>query len=73
VDLEDIEGKTARAEYDMFAVTSERTKYQLSLGAYSGEHVLYLLYFSHHARHVIDTGGPGGVFYLSPPNFFLIH
>ncbi|KAL9985768.1 hypothetical protein ACROYT_G008211 [Oculina patagonica] len=36
VDLEDIEGKTAYAEYDMFAITSERTKYQLSLGTYSG-------------------------------------
>ena len=28
VDLEDTTGKTAYAEYDMFAVTSERTKYQ---------------------------------------------
>ncbi|XP_078360506.1 fibrinogen C domain-containing protein 1-like [Oculina patagonica] len=36
VDLEDTEGKTAYAEYDMFAITSERTKYQLSLGTYSG-------------------------------------
>ncbi|XP_078374727.1 ficolin-2-like [Oculina patagonica] len=36
VDLEDTTGKTAYAEYDMFAVTSERTKYQLSLGSYSG-------------------------------------
>ncbi|KAL9985717.1 hypothetical protein ACROYT_G008155 [Oculina patagonica] len=36
VDLEDTAGKTAYAEYDMFAVTSERTKYQLSLGTYSG-------------------------------------
>ncbi|KAL9985499.1 hypothetical protein ACROYT_G007913 [Oculina patagonica] len=36
VDLEDTAGKTAYAEYDMFAVTSERTKYQLSLGSYSG-------------------------------------
>ena len=36
VDLEDIEGKTAYAEYDMFAVTSERIKYRLSLGTYSG-------------------------------------
>ena len=32
VDLEDTTCKTAYAEYDMFAVTSERTKYQLSLG-----------------------------------------
>jgi len=36
VDLEDIQGNTAFAEYNMFAVTSEKTKYQLSLGAYSG-------------------------------------
>ncbi|KAL9985579.1 hypothetical protein ACROYT_G008001 [Oculina patagonica] len=35
VDLEDTAGKTAYAEYDMFAVTSEKTKYQLSLGSYS--------------------------------------
>ena len=37
VDLEDTKGKTAYAEYDMFAVTSERTKYQLGLGTYSGK------------------------------------
>jgi len=36
VELEDTSGKTAYAEYDMFAVTSERTKYKLSLGTYSG-------------------------------------
>ena len=36
VDLEDTEGNTAYEEYDMFAITSERTKYQLSLGTYSG-------------------------------------
>ena len=36
VDLEDTEGKTAYAEYSLFAITSERTKYQLSLGSYSG-------------------------------------
>ncbi|KAL9989432.1 hypothetical protein ACROYT_G003981 [Oculina patagonica] len=36
VDLEDIHGKTAFAEYSSFAVTSERAKYQLSLGSYSG-------------------------------------
>ena len=36
VDLEDTAGKTAFAEYDMFAVTSERTKYQLGIGTYSG-------------------------------------
>ena len=36
VDLVDTEGNTAYEEYDMFAITSERTKYQLSLGTYSG-------------------------------------
>ncbi|XP_068743853.1 ryncolin-4-like [Montipora capricornis] len=36
VDLEDTTGKTAYATYDMFAVTSEKAKYQLSLGSYSG-------------------------------------
>ena len=40
VDLEDIKGKTAYAEYDMFAITSERTKYQLSMGTYSGSLVV---------------------------------
>jgi len=36
VDLEDTTGKTAYADYDHFAVSSERTKYKLSLGTYSG-------------------------------------
>ena len=36
VDLEDTTGKTAYTEYDMFAVTSEKVNYQLSLGVYSG-------------------------------------
>jgi len=36
VDLEDTTGKTAYAEYDVFSVTSERAKYQLSIGTYSG-------------------------------------
>ena len=36
VDLEDVPGKTAFAEYGSFAVTRERAKYQLSLGSYSG-------------------------------------
>ena len=37
VDLEDLRGSTAFAEYSSFAVTSERAKYQLSLGSYSGK------------------------------------
>ncbi|XP_022786569.1 uncharacterized protein LOC111326757 [Stylophora pistillata] len=36
VDLMDTKSNTAYAEYDTFAVASERTKYQLSLGTYSG-------------------------------------
>ncbi|XP_078381295.1 uncharacterized protein LOC144664048 isoform X1 [Oculina patagonica] len=36
VDLEDTSGNKAYAQYDIFAVSSERTKYQLSLGSYSG-------------------------------------
>ena len=36
IELEDIKGKTVYADYNMFAVASERAKYQLSLGTYSG-------------------------------------
>ena len=36
VDLEDWEGETRFAEYDMFAIGNEATKYRLSLGSYSG-------------------------------------
>ena len=41
VELEDIEGNTAYADYDMFAVADESVKYQLSLGTYSGEETKY--------------------------------
>ena len=44
VDLEDTTSKTAYAEYNVFAVTSERTKYKLSLGSYSGKFSCF--YFS---------------------------
>ena len=37
VDLEDFEGNTAYAEYNMFGVMSENDKYKLNLGAYSGD------------------------------------
>ena len=37
VELEDTQGKTAYAEYDMFSVSSERNKYRLGLGRYTGE------------------------------------
>ena len=39
VELTDTEGKTDFAEYDMFAVASERINYRLGLGSYSGERV----------------------------------
>ena len=43
VDLEDTTGKAAYAEYDMFAVTSEKATYKLSLGTYSG--TVYMHYY----------------------------
>ena len=36
VDLEDLHGSTVFAEYSSVTVASERAKYQLSLGSYSG-------------------------------------
>ena len=36
VDLEDFEGNTTYAEYDMFGVMGENDKYKLILGNYSG-------------------------------------
>ena len=38
IDMEDTSGNTRYAEYDLFAITSERVKYQLSLGKYHGMH-----------------------------------
>ena len=37
VELEDTQGNTAYAEYDMFSVSSERNKYRLGLRIYTGE------------------------------------
>ena len=37
VELQDWKGNSAYAEYSLFAVSSERTKYKLSLGSYSGK------------------------------------
>ena len=36
IDMEDFSGKTRYAEYDFFSVASERQKYKLDLGTYSG-------------------------------------
>ena len=37
VDLEDFDGNTAYADYNMFSVANESTKYQLSVETYSGK------------------------------------
>ena len=42
VDLEDIHGSTAFAEYNSFTVASERAKYLLSLGIYSGAFEIFI-------------------------------
>ena len=42
VDFEDIHGNTAFAEYISVTVASERAKYQLSLGKYSGLQTLMI-------------------------------
>ena len=42
VDLEDIHGNTAFAEYNYVTVASERAKYRLSLGDYSGLQTLVI-------------------------------
>ena len=36
IDMEDFTGNTTYAEYDFFSVASERQKYKLDLGTYSG-------------------------------------
>ena len=38
VDLEDFNGNTAYAEYSLFGVADEGSKYSLTLGTYTGEH-----------------------------------
>ena len=42
VDLEDFEGNTAYAQYNMFSVMSENDKYKLNLGSYSGDSLSFL-------------------------------
>ena len=42
VDLEDFEGNTSYAEYNMFSVMSENDKYKLILGSYSGDSLRFL-------------------------------
>ena len=37
VDLEDFDGRTSYAEYDMFEIATESKKYQLSVSKYSGK------------------------------------
>ena len=45
VDLEDTSGNTVYAEYSYFAVSSEKSKYQLSLGTYVGKTTLFTYLF----------------------------
>lgn len=45
VDLEDLEGNKAYAEYSSFGVASEKVKYVLSLGSYSGKIISSSTYF----------------------------
>ena len=45
VDLEDFEGNTAYAEYNLFGVMSEKDKYKLLLGSYSGRTISSSLLF----------------------------
>ena len=43
VDLEDFEGNTSFAEYNMFNVMSENDKYKLTTGSYSGRKALFII------------------------------
>ncbi|KAL9983002.1 hypothetical protein ACROYT_G005122 [Oculina patagonica] len=59
VDLDDWEGETKYAEYDTFAVSDEASKYELSLGSYSGTsdtdyafHSVPFLYITFHCKTV---------------------
>ena len=45
VDLEDFEGNTRYAEYNLFGVMSEKDKYKLILGSYLGRTVISSLLF----------------------------
>ena len=46
VDLEDFEGETRYAEYNLFGVTSEKDKYMLILGDYSGNEISSVIFRS---------------------------
>ena len=71
VDLEDFEGNTAYAEYKMFGVMSEKDKYKLILGSYSGRTVISsLLFYSRRGeggerRRVLSNVNMLNVFYIN--------
>ena len=44
VDLEDFQGNTAYAKYNLFGVMSENDKYKLILGSYSGRTVSFVIF-----------------------------
>ena len=54
VDLEDFEGNTRFAQYNMFGVTSESDKYNLNLGNYSG---MKGFFCSFSGKRLLDTNG----------------
>ena len=46
VDLEDFEGETRYAEYNLFGVTSEKDNYRLILGNFSGNAISFVIFRS---------------------------
>ena len=46
VDLEDFEGETRYAEYNLFGVTSEKDNYRLILGNFSGNEISSVIFRS---------------------------
>lgn len=54
VDLRDEDGTKVHAEYELFAVASEKNNYKLSLGSYSG------LFCLRTVLNLVQGGGGGG-------------
>ncbi|PFX23161.1 Angiopoietin-related protein 7 [Stylophora pistillata] len=69
VELEDTQGKTAYAEYDMFSVSSERNKYRLGLGNYTVK-CIQSVYLSILARIVITNKHIIAILRFSTPPAF---
>ena len=68
IDLGDFEGNNSYAEYDLFGVESEKDKYKLILGSYSGRSVissLLVLSFGEGGRRVLSNVNMLKVFYIN--------